>query len=483
MKNQKHLCKLLALTAATTALSLASAFAAPAAGTGGSLNLDSFLAQVESKDPTLKSAVVGTEGYTLLRESGKLLTMPNLTANYYHLDNRDEPVSTAFGTRQERATYSVGLAMATDFGLTGKYSFNVENSETTGANALLAPAVTNTTYNKLELTQSLWKNGFGSLIQARRAVIDSANLTQEYSARHRMQDRRVAAENAFWRLAFARRTVDIQQDVLARSNRALEWARRRTNLQLADRSDLLQAQAGYDLNQLQLRSAQEEVRNAGRAFNLLRYEDSETVSESLAIPTIKETVAAAAPAKGRRWDILAAAQDQHRLEAEAQVRNEDLKPQVDLVAALSVMGRDGATGSSISESFTTKNPNLGLGVNVSMPLAFGIVGRNSRGNELAKEASRLNLEGAQMNENLGWNELASKLKDAQARLNLLSTIENVQKDKYENERARLLRGRTTTFQALQFETDYATTQLDTLKTQSEVLGILAQMKLYQGEEQ
>lgn len=482
---QKHLCKLVALTLASTALSLASAFAAPAPGTGGSLNLNSFLEQVEEKDPTLKAARVGTEGYTLLRDSGDLLTSPNFVASFGKVNNQEETASPAFqGNRTDSTNYSVGLAMNTAFGLNGRYTFNVQDTAISGVNPQLFPQPNfGVAYNKLELTQSLWKNGFGSQIRAQRDVIDAANRTQELKSRHQIQDRLVAAENAFWRLAFARRTVEIQQDVLARSSRALDWARRRTNLQLADRSDFLQAQASYDLNQLQLRSAEEEVRNAGRSFNLLRNQEGEVVAETLVIPTVKETVASKAPPKGRRWDILAAAQDQRRLEAEAQARNEDLKPTVDLVANLSWMGRDVTTSPAISESFTGKHPNTGLGVNLAIPLALGIVSRNSQGNELAKEASRLNLEGAVLNESLGWNELVSKLKDAQARLNLLSTIENVQKEKYENERARLLRGRTTTFQALQFETDYATTQLNTLKTQSEVLGLLAQMKLYQGEEQ
>lgn len=482
---QKHLCKLVAITLATTALSVASAFAAPAAGGGGSLGLDSFLQQVEEKDPLMKAARVGTEGYTLLRDSGDLLTTPRLEASLGTVNNQEETASPAFQGNQTQSTnYSVGLAMDTAFGLSGKYSFNVQDTTISGVNPTLFPQPTfGQAYNKLELRQSLWRNGFGSLIRANRDVTNSRNRAQELNSRHQIQERLVAAETAFWRLAFARRTVEIQEDVLARSSRALDWARRRTNLQLADRSDFLQAQANYDLNQLQLRTAREEVRNAGRAFNLLRNQEGEVVAENLVIPSVKESVAAKALTKGRRWNILAAAENQRREEAEAQVANENLKPTVDLVANLSVMGRDVAKSPAISEAFTTNHPNTGFGVEVKLPLAFGIVDRNSRGNELAKEASRLNLEGAELNESLGWNELVSKLADAQARLNLLSTIENVQKEKYENERARLLRGRTTTFQALQFETDYATTQLNTLKTQSEVLGLLAQMKLYQGEEQ
>lgn len=478
---QKHLCRLALLTLATTALSVASAFAAPA----GTLNLDAYLDQVEEKDPGLKSARAGAEGYQMLRESGDLLTSPNFIANYTRVNNQEEPVLVGFQASRTRSdSYSVGLGMNTSFGLSGKYTFNVSDTNLAGLSpAVQTPPVFSTSYNKFELTQSLVKNGFGSQIRARRDLIDAGNLANEYNTKFQAQDRRVSAENAFWRLAFARRSVEIQEDVLARADRALQWARRRTNLQLGDRSDFLQAQASYDLRRLELQAAKEEVKNAGRAFNLFRNVEGETVAETLNIPSIDQTIAAKSPARGTRLDILAAEQQQKAAEAQAQVNKEELKPTVDLFANLAWTGRDVERNPAVKEGFTSKNPNTSIGVNVTVPLAIGQTSRSLQGYELAKEASRLTLEQSRLNETQGWSELTSKLADAQARLGLLRTIEATQKDKYENERQRLLRGRTTTFQALQFEQEYAQTQLTTLRTHSEVLGLLAQMKLFQGEEQ
>jgi outer membrane protein TolC len=54
----------------------------------------------------------------------------------------------------------------------------------------------------------------------------------------------------------------------------------------------------------------------------------------------------------------------------------------------------------------------------------------------------------------------------------------VQREKFEHERERLLRGRTTTYQAISFEQDYANTQLLRLRTQAEVLQTIAQMKAF-----
>jgi outer membrane protein TolC len=479
MKKNRTVCKLIFLSATASLMSLASAFAAP-----GDLNLASYLGQVEEKDTALKAADAGIEGYFLLRDSDDILVTPTLFGNFTKSKNQEEQASPVFmGNRTDATAYSVGLAMNTDFGLTGKYTFNVNNTEIFGVDRTLFPLPKfSTAYNKLELTQSLIQNGFGSRIRAQREQIRAGVLAGEYSARFQAQSRLVQAENAFWRLAFARRSVEIQTEIIGRSNKALEWARRRTNLQLGDRSDLLQAQASSDLNQLQMQSFEEEVRNASRAFNLYRNQEGDVVAERLVLPTIAETIEAPAPERGKRLDIMAAEQQQKVAEADAQVRAENYKPQVDVFANLAWMGRDGASTPAIKEGFSSKNPNTSFGVNISVPLAPGKLTDSIRGALMAKEASRLTYEQQLLDDKLGWDEISSKLKDAKTRLKLLRTIEIVQKDKYENERQRLLRGRTTTFQSLQFEQEYAATQLRSLSNQAEVLGLLAQMKLYRSEQ-
>ena len=57
-------------------------------------------------------------------------------------------------------------------------------------------------------------------------------------------------------------------------------------------------------------------------------------------------------------------------------------------------------------------------------------------------------------------------------------IEKVQKSKLENERARLKTGRSVLYQVVLFEQDYANSQVMTLKTELQILALLAQMKTY-----
>lgn len=473
----KKACKLLFFTATGAALSVASAFAAPG------ITLDQFLSEVTEKNPGIRASEASAKGFEGLSDSASVLTAPYLFGNYTNLDDRRETTSpTVQGTRTSQGQYTVGVGMNTRFGLNAKYSFNTADTEIYNAAAVPVPKF-NTSYNKLELTQSLLKNGFGSQTRAQEDAQEAENLANAYNSRFSSLSQLVGAENAYWRLAFARRSVEIQKDALARAQRALDWAKRRVNMQLGDKSDLLQAQASFDLRRMELSASEEEERNASRAFNTLRYVESEKVAEGLQIPTIEETIKAAGAGKaGTRLDIKAAQEQAKAAAAKAQLAAEGIKPSVDLFATLSWNGKDAKRAEAVSEAFKSSHSANTYGVNLTIPLDIGSMYNGVRGARYVQENAELTLEQQKLTEAQAWAETESRFNEARTRLNLLRTIENVQKEKYENERQRLLRGRTTTYQALAFEQEYAQTQINTLRTQNEVLQLRAQMKLYRGEQ-
>ena len=63
------------------------------------------------------------------------------------------------------------------------------------------------------------------------------------------------------------------------------------------------------------------------------------------------------------------------------------------------------------------------------------------------------------------------------------TLEKVQKSKLERERSNQQKGRSTTFQVIQFEQDYLTAQLARIQTLSEAMQIAIQLRTYGRTEQ
>jgi hypothetical protein len=95
-------------------------------------------------------------------------------------------------------------------------------------------------------------------------------------------------------------------------------------------------------------------------------------------------------------------------------------------------------------------------------------------------AAEIRSERKLFDQEVEWKDLVQKLTEAKARLSVAEKLSDIQRKKALNERARLKRGRTTTYQSLIFETDYNQAEYRRIQTQSEVLILLAQMKTFGG---
>jgi outer membrane protein TolC len=78
--------------------------------------------------------------------------------------------------------------------------------------------------------------------------------------------------------------------------------------------------------------------------------------------------------------------------------------------------------------------------------------------------------------------LRDRFQNFKQRLKLAQKMIQVQERKLVVEKRRYSQGRTTTFQVLQFEQDFANTQLIKLRYERELIAVYNQLKLYSGVE-
>lgn len=467
----------------TIAIALTTLILPQSAFSASQLTLGAYLDQVNGKSPIVEAQRLNAESGLRRAEGSEVLTFPYLfgAANNY-VDKAETAFPAQQGTETRSTVYSLGVGMNTPFGLNGKYTWNNADVLTLGSS--FATPGRYTSYNRLDFTLNLIRNGFGSEVRARKELIRSSNTAQALAGRFAYTAKMAEAEGTYWRLALARQAVLVQKDVLARAGKLLVWAKRRVGMQLGDRSDLLQAQASNDLYTLGLANAVEEERSAARAFNLMRNVEGESVPEAVAFPSVDEMIKMKAPErKGDRLDLQATAEKTKALQAQAQLDKELLKPNVDVTAVYAWNGRDPARSAATSEALRGDHPTRAIGVVFSVPLNVPTWTSALKGADQGIEAAGLELEQARLNEAKEWRDITARLRDARARLHLVRTLEEVQKEKFDNERTRLQRGRSTTFQSITFEQDYAQAQLTRLRTQAEVLQLLAQMKTYEGSAQ
>lgn len=445
------------------------------------LPLKDYLAQVKEKHLGYQATQLVKEGATERVQEGTLLTSPSLFSNISYLDDRKPTNNPSFlGNRTVFENYTIGVAQQTRFGLSAKLSYNITRTELFGVNTAFVPLPN--FYNvvpSLELSQSLWRNGFGSETRSTQQVIESQSkaisLTESLKAKAILAE----AETAYWRLAIAREVVEVAKSGVERAKKIQEWSARRASLALADKSDALQSEAGLQAKQLELQMAIDELREATKKFNSLRGEDSEAMNSGLEKVEANQLIALPPIQKrGKREDVLAADEARKAAQAAAQLGREKNSPSVDVFSTYSLNGRDSALSKSVADASRTNQNTFAIGLKVMAPLDLGTV-VNDRAAYLKEErGAELNYQRKVFEDEMEWNELVTRLNENKRRLQMAQEIEKIQKQKLEHERNRLKTGRSVLYQVVLFEQDYANSQVMKLKTELQILALLAQMKTY-----
>ena len=449
--------------------------------TTSKMGLADYLGQVRKSHAGLQGSVLVRDGAKLASGDANLLVEPNLFANVTFLrDNKEDPIFQT--TDQVRNSYSLGVSELTTFGLQTKLSYNFDYSHYEFApGAPEQPITLNQGRPSLEVTQSLWRNGFGTETRAQVEYSESSALATSFNQSYQARVILSQAEGAYWALSLARSSVEVTARVLDRAQKLYDWNARRVKLRLADESDLIQADALLKLRALDYQQSQDDARNASRGFNQYRGVDTDVVTETVAGLGPHLSVNLEAPARaGLSENVRAAQQQQRAAIASATLSNEKAKPTLDLFANASLNGSDKTFAPSISNSFRTDQPTVSAGVRFVMPLDFGTVNDAHRGYAMVEQGAERDYQRKFFDQENSWHDLTTRLAEAKQRYDLALKVEAAELLKLKVERERLNRGKTTTFQVIQFEQDAAQSELSTLRAQNDILQLIAQLKTFGG---
>jgi len=476
----------------TTALG-AALLESPAA-LAGPLTLEGYLNQVQDKNPAYAAARTAGEASAEKASEADLLTAPQFFATTQWGKDARQGLFFTYESVSNDA-YSFGVQQQTSYGLSAKVSYSFNRFEYVGLPAqfllgnstLAAPFFESSP--KLELSQSLWRNGFGAETRAQQKQIEAAARATEQGETLKLKLTRAEAEAAYWRLALARESLRMAEETSSRARKLADWSNKRAKLGLGDRSDALQGAAAVQLRDLQLQAARDEERAARQAFNTARGLSGAEVTETLedlaqarlAAPDI--TAATFGGASGEkipvREDLLAAEQSVKISEAASELGKARSTPSLNVIAQASLFSRNADTGDAIAESFGFDQPQYGAGLQFVLPLDFGATRTARAGYQKDIESAELNLARRRLELEQEYLDLKRKLEESTQRLIVARELEAIQKEKSNHERDRLARGRSTTYQVLLFEEDYAQARLTRLRTQFEALALATRLKTFQ----
>ena len=445
------------------------------------ITLDQFLTQVQKSNSGLTGAQVTATADQNASEEGALPFSPAAFASVQYTDDRRQTIVPIFeGTRTVTDTSQLGIKKLFGFGLQSQLYYGVTSNTIYGVSPALVPQTSLITSGlTLQVTQSLWQNGFGQSDQALSRAVTAQDLANSYANAYQVKTILADAESRYWSLVIAREMVTIQKKSSDRTLAIRDFNVKRVRSHLIDEADLLTSDAQAKSKQFDLKLAIDNERSAARAFNSVRGMDSDEVKENLVSLEPDALQSIDVPQRSsERDDVKAAEQTTLAVVANSEVATQKQKPSLNVVGTVSTNGLDPSLGTSFHNTLTANNPYYQVGLNFTVPLDFGEVSSVKRAYAEQRKGAELTYQRRLFDQENDWKDLVKKLQEAKERLALAVDVEKAQKLKFDHESIRQKQGVTTTYQVFQYDLDYLTSALNRVQTQAIILNLVAQMKTF-----
>lgn len=450
----------------------------------GELSPEAFLGQVRNQNEEVKGAIDSSEGSLKRSEAASLALSWSLFLNgAYKSDARLYPVPLMSYTSIETQNYSLGFRKLTSFGMEAKVGYSLMHTDYRNlvVGGTPSPLAFFDTTPFIELKQSLWSNGFGRATQADQESAQAMMLESRFRSRQQARSLLIRAEEAYWQLALIRERIEVSKRALEQAEKIYKWAKQRSERNLADDVDALQAEAALELRRLEVQTALDDERAASRALNKMRNIDSDVVEDTLVEVKSDTLLGFKAPdIKPERDDVKMAEFQQKAAMARAASAAEQYRPTLDVYGNYALNGRANNASQALGNPFQAGRPTWEVGLRFNMPLDRGIASEAIAGANLEQQAAEMILRQKQRDQQQDWLDLQRRIADLQKRLQLSQTLVNVQKTKLQKERERLNAGRTTTFQVLSFEQDFAQSRIAEIGAKNALIQAITQVKQYGG---
>lgn len=448
------------------------------------ITLENYLRQVELRNGGVRATKVTAGAKALRMDEGTLIFRPSffLTGEYYD-DQRPTNAPTFQGTQTLRHTLRTGVSQNFRTGTRASLSYNYYKTQINGANPALLP---NRKFfdvaPMLEVNQSLLRNFLGAEFEAGETLQNSQTEAQRYTEEFTYKQLLMRAENAYWRLYFAQAGLQVQKESLERAKRLRDWNAGRVRNNLVDEAELLQAEANLQNREIEYQDTLTEIDTALRDFNSFREDDGNIKLDGPQSKDSHYILNARLPAKAQlRDDVKAALASQRASEANAELGTQKNRPNLELYANYSLNGRDAQYSDAWDQSMTATRPFTIVGLRFTTPMDIGSMSDYRQAYTQEKVAAEMNYKRKAYEVEREWDILVSRFEGFKERLKMTQKLELVQEKKLAQEKRRYSAGRTTTFQVLQFEQDYANTQLLKLRFERELILVYNQLKLFSGD--
>lgn len=333
----------------------------------------------------------------------------------------------------------------------------------------------------IRLEQSLLSEWNGAKTKASIARAKANAGSAIYLLEYKKQSILLKAKLAYWNLSYARTVIDFRRSSLERTKKITEWNRKRYNLDLAEKSDMLQSQAALKQRELNLKLAYEEEVKSSRDFNrLINISDPKVNYQVEAFITAGNDFEKdkKPEKKGVRADVLAASQDFISASQAQIISQKSMGADLVFTGQFSLNGVNKTFSKAASDLGGFDKPSYLAGLKYTLPLDFTLRKTVSQGYRAAMISAQKALENAKLQESSDWLQLVDNWKNAKSRFALAVEIRDIQQQRNAQEQSLLKKGRSTTYLVLQSEQDLDDSYLNMLRNILELISIYEQAEAF-----
>lgn len=334
----------------------------------------------------------------------------------------------------------------------------------------------------IELNLSLWQNFLGSKTKASIESIQSQYQSAKFNFIGLSLQEKIEAEIAYWYLFYCQKNITIQQQALVSASKILDYLSKKAQMNLAETNDVLQAKAMVQNKKLAVSQAKNQLEQAKLIFNQKRNIVGQEVLEIISMPSIIDLQNFVFQAINEKQTPFLLAQ-KNKMQANialANIEKQNQKPVLNLYGSYARNVAEANARLAFSNSLNSGNgaDSGDVGIKFSMPLNFMLTNQIMEGAEQQILAEKNQYQQHRLQHETTWQNLNINGISLQENLKLALEIVQIQKNKLNQERLLLKKGRTSTYQVLMFEQDFSLAEANLWQIVYQLQQTIANRQIY-----
>lgn len=403
--------------------------------------------------------------------------------------NDQSPLNSYSASESSIQQYSLGLQKKYKTGTTLGVQLNAIDADNKGiTNPLTRAALSQFGFSNfaLNLSQSLWKNQWGSSdsLKSQRdlAILKTEKLGLEIQKIQIL----IESEGLFWDYVFAQEDLKIKKESLDRAQKILSWIKKRVGDGISDAADLYNSEALVALREFQLASSQDEFQALEKKIRQnLELTAQEITPHLVADLNVHRGLRNAQSSNESisRLDVWASQQEIEIKKTVVHEVQESLKSDLTFAASYKTNSFKSNFSDSVSNVTSTDKPTTQLSLTWTYLLDDALKKSTYQSQQADLKSLEIKLQKKQEESQVSWQEMQRRYGEMKVKVELLEKLYSLQTRRANEERKKLSQGRTVTSQVITAEQDVAEAQLNLTKLKAEMRKLESQAQMFKTEKE